>query len=269
MKQSNIVEDKYRSIVEASQLGTIVLGEASCKTTLIERYLQNSYSKVRRFNPNGCEPIYFFGGKLQSGWQAGVVEEILKDSINHPESKYVLYLDAQVRSEWVENFNTLLDDSKVLSLPSGSRLRLSHGNFRMIIETTDLFMTSPATITRCSIVYLSSDIITVQMTIARELAKLKFPPDLVRPLEEMLNQLPKEKIRSVMYMLSSLLPEYLLSKEEGWMYSEILGVQKLVVYLIAILGSYDKIKKLLIKELTPLKLPLSKYYVSFEKYPEG
>jgi len=110
-----------------------VLGETSCKTNLIERYLENSVSKVRRFNPNGSEPIYFFGGKLQSGWQVGVVEEILKDSINHPESKYVLYLDAQVRSLWMENFNTLLDDSKVLSLPSGARLRLSHSNFRIIV----------------------------------------------------------------------------------------------------------------------------------------
>jgi len=66
-----------------------------------------------------------------------------------------------------------------------------------------------------------------------------------------------------MHMLPSLMPDYLLSKEEGWMYSEILGVQKLVVYLVALLGSYDKIKKLLIKELTPLKFPLSKYFVSF------
>lgn len=50
-----------------------------------------------------------------------------------------------------------------------------------------------------------------------------------------------------MYILPSFMPEYLTVKEEGWMYSEILGVQKLVVYLIALLGSYDKIKKLLIK----------------------
>jgi len=103
----------------------------------------------------------------------------------------VLYLDAQVRSLWVENFNTLLDDSKVLSLPSGSRLRLSHGNFRMIIETPDLLMTSPATITRCSIVYIPAEILTLQMMIDRELINTKFPPELTKPLEELLRQLTK------------------------------------------------------------------------------
>jgi hypothetical protein len=53
------------------------------------------------------------------------------------------------------------------------------------------------------------------------------------------------------------------------MYSESLGVQRIAVYLIALMGSYDKIKKILIKELIPLKLPLNKYFISFEKYPEG
>lgn len=213
--------------------------------------------------------MHFFGGKLQSGWQMGVVEEIIKESISNPQNKYVLYIDAQVRSIWVENFNTLLDDSKVLSLPSGNRLRLNHGNFRVIIETPDLHMASPATITRCSIVYIPSEIVTLDMTIKKSLSMCNFPSDLVKPLEELLQQLTKEQVRSVMHMLPALLPEYLLTKDDGWMYSEILGVQRIVVYLIGLLGCYENIKKLLIKELTPLKLPLSKYYVSFEKYPEG
>jgi hypothetical protein len=92
------IEEKYRAIVEATQLGIIVLGDTSCKTTLIERYIRESYSKTRWFNPNSMDPMYFFGGKLQSGWQMGVVEEILKESINNPDMKFVLYLDAQVRS---------------------------------------------------------------------------------------------------------------------------------------------------------------------------
>jgi hypothetical protein len=47
------------------------------------------------------------------------------------------------------------------------------------------------------------------------------------------------------------------------MYNESLGVQRIAVYLIALIGSYDKIKSLLIKELIPVKLPLTKYFISF------
>jgi hypothetical protein len=121
--------------------------------------------------------------------------------------KYVLYLDGQVRSEWVENFNTLLDDTKVFSLPNGTRLKQSEGNFRMIIETPDLLMASPATITRCSIIYTSSNIISLKMFIDQQLSKTKFPPDLVQELEQLFLKLTKEEVRSVMYMLPSLMPK--------------------------------------------------------------
>lgn len=196
-----------------------------------------------------------------------MVEQILKDSVNNTSLEYILYLDAQIKSQWVENFNTLLDDSRVLSLPNGSRIKISTPNFKMLIETPDLSKASPATITRCSVIYLSDDLIPLAQFIDVQLKKTKFPGDLMRGLAEFFVRLSKEEIRQVMYMLPALMPDYLRQKQEGWMYSEILGTEKIAIYLIAMMGAFEKVKKLLTKEQTPPKLPLTKFYISFERYP--
>jgi dynein heavy chain 1 len=77
-----------------------------------------------------------------------------RGSFENPERNYLLILDCKLKSETIENFNTLLDDSKLLSLSNGTRLKI-HNNFKLIMETPDLEMTSPATITRCNVIYVS------------------------------------------------------------------------------------------------------------------
>lgn len=53
-----------------------------------------------------------------------------------------------LKSEVIENFNTLLDESNLLTLSNGTRLKV-HDNLKILMETPHLGDTSPATITRC------------------------------------------------------------------------------------------------------------------------
>jgi len=62
-------------------------------------------------------------------------------------------LDGAVDSVWAENLNSILDDNKKLSLPNGESIFLSQG-MSLLMETDDLKHATPATISRCGLVYL-------------------------------------------------------------------------------------------------------------------
>jgi len=77
-----------------------------------------------------------------------------------------IVFDGDVDPEWAENLNSVLDDNKLLTLPSGERLPLP-SHVRVIVETHSLEHATPATVSRCGMVWLHSGVVSMEHQLAR------------------------------------------------------------------------------------------------------
>lgn len=62
--------------------------------------------------------------------------------------------DGGLATEWVESFNTVLDDSRVLCLGNGDRVEVDEAKVKLLFEVDDVGHASPATISRCSVLHV-------------------------------------------------------------------------------------------------------------------
>ncbi|XP_023379661.1 dynein heavy chain 10, axonemal-like, partial [Pteropus vampyrus] len=114
-------------------------------------------TKLYTLNPKAMSVIELYGilDPTTRDWTDGVLSNIFRE-INRPtdkkERKYILF-DGDVDALWVENMNSVMDDNKLLTLANGERIRLQ-AHCALLFEVGDLQYASPATVSRCGMVYV-------------------------------------------------------------------------------------------------------------------
>ncbi len=91
-------------------------------------------------------------GEWTDGLLANQVRFSCNAGITSADHQWII-CDGPVDALWIENMNTVLDDNKMLCLANSERIKLTP-HIHMMFEVQDLAVASPATVSRCGMVYV-------------------------------------------------------------------------------------------------------------------
>ena len=136
---------------------TMVVGNTGGGKSVIINTLARSqtkmgvHTKLHIVNPK-AQTVSELYGELDPetrDWTDGLLSNIFRE-LTRPlppdkeEFRYIVF-DGDVDAVWVENMNSVMDDNKLLTLPTGERIRLVD-HVKLLFEVADLQYASPATV---------------------------------------------------------------------------------------------------------------------------
>ncbi|XP_054557771.1 dynein axonemal heavy chain 6 isoform X3 [Talpa occidentalis] len=119
------------------------------------------YQPVKTFvlNPKSITMGELYGeiNNLTLEWKDGLMALSVRAAVNDTseDHKWIIS-DGPVDALWIENMNTVLDDNKMLCLANSERIKLTP-QIHMLFEVQDLKVASPATVSRCGMVFVDPE----------------------------------------------------------------------------------------------------------------
>ncbi|CAH1982445.1 unnamed protein product [Acanthoscelides obtectus] len=145
-------------------------------------------------------------------WTDGILPCLVRQGINAENKDKRWYVfDGPVDAVWIENMNTVLDDNKKLCLSSGEIIKL-RDTMTMMFEVADLAVASPATVSRCGMVYLEPSVLGLSPFINCWIKRL---PELAKPYRDKLKELIYHYAVPAIALLRSSLKEILTSVDSA------------------------------------------------------
>ncbi|KAL8274015.1 hypothetical protein Esti_002104 [Eimeria stiedai] len=116
----------------------------------------------RFLNPKALDTFELLGefNPMTKDWKDGVASAIIREFVaneNGAANQWLVF-DGPIDSIWVECLNTVLDDNQMLCLPNGERIQLTPA-IRLLFEVSDLSAASPATVSRCGMLFVTEHVL--------------------------------------------------------------------------------------------------------------
>ncbi|XP_029136209.2 dynein cytoplasmic 2 heavy chain 1 [Labrus bergylta] len=151
------------------RMGVVIVGPSGAGKSTLWRMLRAALSKMGKvvkqytMNPKAMPRQQLLGhiDMDTREWADGVLTHSARNVVREPQevSSWIV-CDGDIDPEWIESLNSVLDDNRLLTMPSGERIQFGP-NVNFLFETHDLSCASPATISRMGMIFLSDEDIDV------------------------------------------------------------------------------------------------------------